>query len=76
MARSPKLSYRVSQIGSHWLWEVLEACRNVLESGTASTSEKARAKAMLTAMSIFDMQRDVANDPTGFMHHDKVPTMH
>ena len=55
---------------------MLNSRDEVLASGATTTSAKARVKALLAAMSIIDGQRDVANDPTGFIHDDQAPSIH
>ena len=74
--RDPQLSYRVFKKSTGWEWRLLNSRHEVLASGATTTSAKARAKALLAAISIIDGHRDVANDPTGFIHDDQAPPIH
>ena len=74
--RGPQLSYRAFKTSTGWEWQLLNSRDEVLASGATTTSAKARVKALLAAMSIIDGQRDVANDPTGFIHDDQAPPIH
>lgn len=49
--QNPFRTYRVRRDGTHWRWEIIEAGR-LLAYGYEQTSAKARAQAMLFALSI------------------------
>jgi hypothetical protein len=67
MTQVPKLSYRVVKASPGWCWEVRNGRRDVLASGRETTNVKARAKAILAAISIDDAH--VKNDPTNLIEH-------
>ena len=70
MTQAAKLSYRVVKASPDWCWEVLNGNRDVLASGKAATSVKARASVMLACISIHD--RHVENNSASFIHDDKM----
>jgi hypothetical protein len=70
MTQTAKLSYRVVKSSGGGCWEVL-CDGNVLADGSAPTSVKARAKALLACTSISDGHFE--NDPAGY---NRMTTVH